>query len=74
MIGNGLDLQTIIWALMALLIAGGAGVWARQRATEKGARGPGVLLSLVIWGGLIALVVLLIQGAQFWTGLASSFR
>jgi hypothetical protein len=32
------------------------------------------LLSLVIWGGLIALVVLLIQGAQFWTGLASSFR
>lgn len=73
MIGNTIDLQTMIWALMALLIVGGAALTVRQRASETQSRGPGVVLSLLIWGGLIAFVVLLVQGAEFWAGLASLF-
>lgn len=74
MIGNGLDLQTIIWAVMALLIAGSAVVWARRRAVEKNASGPGVMLSFVVWAGIIALLVIIVQGADFWMRLASFFR
>ncbi len=74
MTGNGLDLQTLIWALMALILAGGAAVSARRRAIETNARGPGVLLSLAIWAGLFALVALLAQSADFWTRLTSFFR
>ncbi|MEQ1808758.1 MAG: hypothetical protein ABL889_02440 [Terricaulis sp.] len=73
MIGDTVDIQTILWALMALLIVGGAVLAARQRASETKSRGPGVVLSLLIWGGLIAFVVLLVQGAEFWARLASLF-
>ena len=70
---GGLDLQTIIWGVMALLIAGSAVFWARQRAVETSAGGPGVLLSIVLWIGIIALLVLLVQGAEFWMRLAEFF-
>lgn len=74
MIGDHLDLQTLIWALMATILAGGAALSARRRALETKARGPGVLVSLALWAGIFALVVLLAQGADFWTKLATFFR
>ncbi len=74
MISTGLDLQTIIWGVMALLIAGSAVVWARRRAVEKNAGGPGVMLSFVVWAGIMALLVIIVQGADFWMRLASFFR
>jgi len=70
----GLDLQTIIWGVMALLIAGSAVFWARRRAVETNARGPGVLRSLVLWAGIIAILVIVVQAADFWARLGSLFR
>lgn len=74
MIGGNVDLQTLVWALMALLLAGGAAVATRRRAIEANARGPGVLLSLVIWAGIFGIVILVAQGADFWMRLGSLFR
>ncbi|MBL8548272.1 MAG: hypothetical protein JNL81_17560 [Hyphomonadaceae bacterium] len=74
MIGNGLDLQTLIWAAMALILAGGAVVSARRRALDANAKGPGVLLSLALWAAIFLVVLLLAQGADFWVRLASFFR
>lgn len=74
MIAAGLDLQTIIWAVMALLIVGGAVYSARRQAKERNAGGPGVLLSAVIWLGIIAILVIVVQAADFWARLGSLFR
>jgi hypothetical protein len=63
----------IVWAVMALLLVGtGVARAERQRSANSGA--PGVLTSALIWTGVIALLVLLYQGASFWTGLGSLFR
>lgn len=68
------SLPALIWAAMALVLAGGAAISARRRAQETNARGPGLLLSLVLWAGIFALAFLVAQGADFWTRLASLFR
>ncbi|MBX3429954.1 MAG: hypothetical protein KF779_10260 [Hyphomonadaceae bacterium] len=73
MIGNGIDLQTVIWAVMAILVTGGAAIWARKRAAAENAGGPGVIASLLIWAATIAFVVLLVQGVDFWERLFSIF-
>jgi len=63
----------VAWAVMALLLVGtGVGRAERQRSANSGA--PGVLTSAMIWVGVIALVVLIYQGASFWTGLGGLFR
>jgi hypothetical protein len=63
----------IVWCLMALLLVGtGLARTARRRPANSGA--PGVLASAAIWVGVILLIVLLYQGAAFWTALGSMFR
>lgn len=63
----------VVWCLMALLLVGtGVARVARRRPANSGA--PGMLASAAIWVGLIALIVLLYQGATFWTNLGSLFR
>jgi hypothetical protein len=58
---------------MALLLVGtGLARVARRRPANSGA--PGVLASAAIWVGAIALIVLLYQGASFWTSLGSLIR
>ena len=63
----------VVWCLMALLLVGaGLARVARRRPANSGA--PGMLASAAIWIGVIALIVLLYQGASFWTNLGSLFR
>jgi hypothetical protein len=63
----------LIYMLCAALLFAGAAFAARRRAKEVGARGPGMLVSLLIWGGIIFVIVVIIQGAAFWTALGSLF-
>ncbi|MFZ2029510.1 MAG: hypothetical protein WAU68_04315 [Vitreimonas sp.] len=63
----------VVWCLMALLLVGTGVMRAeRQRSANSGA--PGVVTSALIWLGIIALVVLIYQGASFWMALGSLFR
>jgi hypothetical protein len=63
----------VVWCLMALLLVGtGLARVARRRPAHSGA--PGMLASAAIWVGVIALIVLLYQGASFWTNLGALFR
>ena len=62
----------VVWCLMALLLVGTGVARVARRPANSGA--PGVLTSAAIWVGLIALIVLLYQGAAFWTNLGSLFR
>lgn len=72
---NGADGNTIslVYLLVALLVFGSAAFAARQRAKEVEARGPGVLLSLLIWASAIAAVVLIYRSAQIWAAILSLF-
>jgi hypothetical protein len=72
MIG-GDQLPRLVWLLMALLLVG-AGVARLARRRPPGSRAPGVMLSLLIWGGLIGLVALLYNGAAFWITIGSLLR
>lgn len=69
-----LDIPQLAYLLTGLVVVGAAVAWASRRAKAVGAKGPGVLVSLLIWGGLIAAVMLLYQGASIWTGMLSLFR
>lgn len=63
----------VVWCLMALLLVGtGLARVARRRPANSGA--PGMLASAMIWIGVIALIVLIYQGASFWTGIGGLFR
>jgi len=63
----------VVWCLMALLLVGtGLARVARRRPANSGA--PGMLMSAAIWVGVIVLIVLLYQGAEFWTNLGLLFR
>lgn len=66
---NAEYLAPLIYALMALVIFGGAAFSASQRAKATGARGPGPIVSVLIWLALIAIVAVLYFGAQVWGGL-----
>ena len=63
----------VAWAVMALLLVG-TGVLRAERRRAAGSDAPGVLTSAMIWFGVIALVVLIYQGASFWTALGALFR
>jgi hypothetical protein len=63
----------IIYLLLVAFLFGSAAV-AAARNRRAGAKGPGWLVSLLIWAGLIALIAVLYQGVQFWTTLGSIFR
>jgi len=63
----------VVWCLMALLLVGtGLARIARRQPENSGA--PGVWASAAIWVGVIALIVLLYQGASFWMNLGALFR
>lgn len=63
----------IAWGVMALLLVG-TGVARAERRRHASSGAPGVLTSAMIWGGIIALVVLVYQAASFWTGVGGLFR
>jgi hypothetical protein len=63
----------VVWCLMALVLVGtGLARVAQRRPPNSGA--PGMLASAAIWVGVIALIVLLYQGASFWMSLGTLFR
>jgi hypothetical protein len=68
-----LDVPQIAYLLAGLLVMGSAVFWASRRAKAVGAKGPGIFLSLLIWGGLLAAVTLLYQGVAIWTWTLSLF-
>jgi hypothetical protein len=61
----------LAYALMVLILVGGGAFAVSRRAKAAGARGPGALVSLLIWLTLIALIAVLYFGAQFWSALLS---
>jgi hypothetical protein len=63
------DIANIVYLLGALLIFGMAAAGASRRAKSVGAKGPGVVSSLLIWLALIGLVAALYFGAQLWRGV-----
>jgi hypothetical protein len=67
-----MSMQIIYLLLVAFLFGSAAVAAARNR--RPGASGPGWLVSLLIWAGLIALIAVLYRGAQFWTAIGSMFR
>ena len=67
------DIANISYLVLALLIFGSAALWARGRAKQVGARGPGVLVSLLIWAGVIALLVVLVRAGEIWNAVLSLF-
>lgn len=62
-------LAPLAYALMALVLVGSGALAASRRAKAVGARGPGALVSLLIWMALIALVAVVYFGVQVWGGL-----
>lgn len=66
---NAEFLAPLVYALVALVIFGGAAASASQRAKATGARGPGPIVSVLIWLALIAVVAVLYFAAQVWGGL-----
>lgn len=58
----------IVYLILVAFLFGSVAVYA-ARNRRPGAKGPGWLVSLLIWAGVIALITVLYQGAQFWAGL-----
>ena len=63
----------VIYLVLALVVFGSS-AFAMNRYRRPGSQGPGLLMSLLIWAGVIALVVIIYQGANFWSALGSLFR
>lgn len=60
----------VIFLIISAIVFGSAAFYAaRQR--QPGASGPGWLTSLAVWVGVLALIVLLYQGAQFWSAIGA---
>jgi hypothetical protein len=65
----------VLWCVMALVLVGTGLLRAeRWRRSDRGSRAPDMLTSALIWLGIIMLIVLLYQGAAFWSALGSLFR
>ena len=69
---NQPEIANIAYLLCALVLAGMAAAGASRRAKAVGAKGPGVVTSLLIWFALIALIAALYFGAQVWGALFST--
>lgn len=70
-----IDMTRLIYLVMALILVGGSALGLAQgRARGEEGKGPGAMTSLLIWAGLIGLLFLLYQGAQFWTNAPAMFR
>ncbi len=67
-------IASLVYLLVALVIFGGAAAAASRQAKSVGAKGPGVLTSLLAWIAVIALVTALYAGAQFWSATLSMLR
>ena len=68
------DVARLIYLLLWLVLAAGGVMGVRQQQREETTgKGPGVFMSLAIWAGVLALLVLLYRGAWFWNGIASLF-
>jgi len=63
----------IIYLLMAAALFAAAAVAAARRR-QPGAPGPGWIVSLLIWAGVILLITVLYQGASFWAGVGTLLR
>ena len=62
------DIPRLIYLLLWMLLLG-AGLWGMSQRRVASAKGPGAFLSLLIWAGVFALIVLLYRGAWFWSGM-----
>lgn len=67
-------IASLVYLLVALVIFGGAAAAASRQAKAFGAKGPGVMTSLLVWIAIIALVTALYAGAQFWSAALSMLR
>ncbi len=71
-------LDTSGWArlsylLLILLLVGGGMFGLRGRYAEQPTgKGPGMLMSALIWAALFVLIVVLYRGAWFWTGVTDA--
>lgn len=65
---------SLVYLLLALVIFGGAAAAASRQAKAFGAKGLGVVTSLLVWIAVIALVTALYAGAQFWSAALSMLR
>jgi hypothetical protein len=63
----------IIYLLLVAFLFGSAAI-AASRGRRPGASGPGWLVSLLIWAGVIALITVLYEGAQFWGAIGAMLR
>jgi hypothetical protein len=66
------DIANIVYLLGALLIFGMAAAGASQRAKQTGGKGPGAIVSLLIWLALTGLIAALYFGVQVWSALFAS--
>lgn len=60
----------LIYLLLVAFLFGSAAV-AASRRRPPGAPGPGWLVSLLVWAGVIALIAVLYEGAHFWGALGA---
>jgi hypothetical protein len=63
------DAAYILYAVCAAILFGGAAFAARRRAQAVSAKGPGVIISLLIWFAIIAAVATIYFAFQVWGGL-----
>jgi hypothetical protein len=63
------DTAYILYAVCAAILFGSAAFAARRRAQAVDAKGPGVIVSLLIWFALIAAIAAIYFGFQVWGGL-----
>ena len=55
----------IVYLILVAFLFGSAAVLA-ARNHRPGAQGPGWIVSLLVWAGIIALIAVIYQGAEFW--------
>lgn len=61
----------VYWLMAAMLISGSVAAVSRR---TSGAPGPNVLMSALIWGGVIGVLMLLYRAGEIWSVLLSFFR
>lgn len=68
------DIANVVYLVAALLIFGLAAAGASRGAKDVGAKGPGIVGSLLIWLVLTAFIAAVYFGVQLWGGLFAMVR